>query len=68
MLPDPAPPQPHPLPLSQGTYLLLEKLRQAVYRRLLRKVHLVHGALDPGRPTQVPLPQFQAALAMQVGV
>lgn len=52
---------------TQGTYLLLEKLRYAVYRRLLRKVHAVHGELEPEKRTQIPLPQFQHALAMQVG-
>lgn len=51
----------------QGTYLLLEKLRYAVYRRLLRKVHAVHGELEPEKKAQIPLPQFQMALAMQVG-
>lgn len=50
----------------QGTYLLLEKLRYAVFRRLLRKVHAVHGALEPEKRAQIPLAQFQAALAMQV--
>lgn len=50
----------------QGTYLLLEKLRHAVYRRLLRKVHAVHAVLEPEKRTQVPLAQFQAALAIQV--
>ena len=52
--------------LLQGTYLLLEKLRYAVYRRLLRKVHAVHAELEPEKRTQIPLPQFQHALAMQV--
>lgn len=50
----------------QGTYLLLEKLRYAVYRRLLRVVHGVHAELEPEKRTQIPLPQFQTALALQV--
>lgn len=54
------------MPAPQGTYLLLEKLRYAVYRRLLRKVHAVHGELEPEKRAQIPLAQFQAALAMQV--
>ena len=64
--PNKPPPSPtHPSP--QGTYLLLEKLRYAPYRRLLRKVHAVHAELEPEKRTQIPLPQFQTALAMQVG-
>ncbi|KAL4450585.1 hypothetical protein ABPG77_000941 [Micractinium sp. CCAP 211/92] len=51
--------------IQEGTYLLLEKLRYAVFRRLLRKVHAVHGALEPEKRAQIPLAQFQAALAMQ---
>lgn len=50
----------------QGTYLLLEKLRYAAYRRLLRKVCGVHAEMEPHKRTQIPLPQFQAALAFQV--
>lgn len=50
----------------QGTYLLLEKLRYAVYRRLLRVVHGVHAQLEPEKRTQIPLLQFQTALALQV--
>jgi hypothetical protein len=52
--------------LQQGTYLLLEKLRYTVYRRLLRKVHAVRAVLEPERRTQLPLEQFQAAMAAQV--
>ncbi|PSC74505.1 PCI domain-containing 2 [Micractinium conductrix] len=51
--------------IQEGTYLLLEKLRYAVYRRLLRKVHAVHAQLEPEKRTQIPLLQFQMALAMQ---
>ncbi len=52
--------------MVQGTYLLLEKLRFAAYRRLLRKVCGVHAELEPQKQTQIPLPHFQAALAAQV--
>lgn len=38
-----------------------------MYRRLLRKVHAVHAQLEPEKRTQIPLLQFQMALAMQVG-
>lgn len=51
--------------IQEGTYLLLEKLRAAVYRRLLRKVWLVHGELEPAKLAQIPLAQFQTALALQ---
>ncbi|PRW20744.1 PCI domain-containing 2 [Chlorella sorokiniana] len=51
--------------IQEGTYLLLEKLRYAVYRRLLRVVHGVHAQLEPEKRTQIPLPQFQTALALQ---
>lgn len=52
--------------LQQGTYLLLEKIRYTVYRRLLRKVHAVRALMDPDRRNQLPLQQLQAALAIQV--
>ncbi|EFN51772.1 hypothetical protein CHLNCDRAFT_27542, partial [Chlorella variabilis] len=51
--------------IQEGTYLLLEKLRYAAYRRLLRKVCGVHAEMEPHKRTQIPLPQFQAALAFQ---
>lgn len=51
----------------QGTYLLLEKLRQAVYRRLLRRVYLINAEQQPAKAAQIPLPLFQQALAVQVG-
>ncbi|KAL4433578.1 hypothetical protein ABPG75_000019 [Micractinium tetrahymenae] len=51
--------------IQEGTYLLLEKLRYAVFRRLLRKVHAVHAKLEPEKRAQIPLAQFQAALATQ---
>ena len=61
-------PAARPNPPAQGTYLLLEKLRYAVYRRLLRKVHGVHGELEPDKRTQIPLAQLQHALVMQARV
>lgn len=48
--------------IQQGTYLLLEKLRHAVYRRLLRRVWLIHGAEEPAKAAQIPLLLFQHAL------
>lgn len=48
-----------------GTYLLLEKLRPAAARRLLKKVAAHHAASDPGRGAQLPLAKFAAALAWQ---
>ena len=56
--------------VSTGTYLLLEKLRLAVYRRLLKKVQRVHAlqaeARGEGqRASQVPLALFARALSWQ---
>ncbi|KDD74904.1 hypothetical protein H632_c998p0 [Helicosporidium sp. ATCC 50920] len=51
--------------IREGTYLLLEKLRLAVCRRLLRAVHAVHGRDEPAKAAQIPLAWFQAALAVQ---
>ena len=48
-----------------GTYLLLEKLRPAAARRLLKKVALLHARADPGKSAQLPLAKFAAALASQ---
>jgi hypothetical protein len=53
-------------PRTQGTYLLLEKLRQAVYRRLLRRVWLIHAEQEPAKAAQIPLAMLQRALAVQV--
>ena len=38
-----------------GTYLLLEKLKQSVYRRLFKRVTLIHRHQAPGKAAQVPL-------------
>lgn len=51
--------------IQEGTYLLLEKLRQAVYRRLLRRVYLINAEQQPAKAAQIPLPLFQQALAVQ---
>ncbi|GAB4813904.1 hypothetical protein N2152v2_000950 [Parachlorella kessleri] len=51
--------------IQEGTYLLLEKLRQAVYRRLLRRVWLIHREQQPAKASQVSLLLFQRALAAQ---
>lgn len=39
-----------------------------MYRRLLRVVHGVHAQLEPEKRSQIPLPQFQTALALQVSM
>ncbi|KAK9838509.1 hypothetical protein WJX81_003800 [Elliptochloris bilobata] len=51
--------------IHAGTYLLMEKLRQAVCRRLLKRVWLLHRESDPDKAHQLPLVKFQAALAAQ---
>jgi hypothetical protein len=48
--------------IRQGTYLILEKLRMSVYRTLFKKVHAIHGEMDPGKSNQVALAKFQRAL------
>ena len=47
---------------TQGTYLLLEKLRYAVYRRLLKRVWVYGREVNPDKLQQVPLARFQTAL------
>mmetsp|Transcript_29980 Transcript_29980/g.71414 ORF Transcript_29980/g.71414 Transcript_29980/m.71414 type:complete len:413 (-) Transcript_29980:49-1287(-) len=51
--------------IQAGTFLLLEKLKQSVYRRLLRKVAAVHKELEPAKWAQIPLALFQSALAWE---
>jgi hypothetical protein len=41
--------------IRAGTYLLMEKLRQAVCRRLLKRVWLLHREADPDKAHQLPL-------------
>jgi hypothetical protein len=48
--------------IRDGTFLLLEKLRGGVLRRLLRRVWALHAAADPPRASQIPLAWFQGAL------
>ena len=48
-----------------GTFLLIEKLRMAVYRRLLKKVQRIHAELKPERGAQLPLKYFVKALGWQ---
>ena len=58
----------HHLPtyIRAGTYLVLEKLRFAVMRRLLKRTLLLGSELRPGKPkTQLPLGLYQAALRWQ---
>ena len=51
--------------IKAGTYLLLDKLRFAVARRLIKRVALLHGAADPGKAAQLPLASISVALAWQ---
>ncbi|KAJ9505915.1 hypothetical protein QJQ45_002784 [Haematococcus lacustris] len=51
--------------VQAGTYLLLEKLQLAVYRRLFKKCALVHAAANPAKATQMPLALFHTALEAQ---
>ena len=48
--------------IKQGTYLILEKLRMSVYRTLFKKVHAIHGELEPAKANQLALSKFQIAL------
>ena len=38
-----------------GTFLLLEKLKQSVYRRLFKRVALLHARAEPAKAVQIPL-------------
>lgn len=51
--------------IASGTYLLLDKLRFSVARRLLKRVALVHAQADPAKASQLPLARLAAALAWQ---
>ena len=51
--------------IAEGTYLVLEKLRQTVYRGLFKKVAAVHGEVEPSKATQIPLLSFAKALELQ---
>jgi hypothetical protein len=39
----------------QGIYLLLERLKFPVYRRLFRRVQLLHAEANPAKAAQLPL-------------
>ena len=41
--------------IQAGTFLLLEKLRLLVLRRLLKRTQLAHAALEPGKGHLLPL-------------
>lgn len=49
--------------IMEGIYLLLERLKFPTYRRLLKRVQLLHAAADPARAAQLPLGLFQRALS-----
>jgi nuclear mRNA export protein PCID2/THP1 len=51
--------------IAAGTYLLLDKLRAAVARRLIKRVALLHAAAEPAKAAQLPLARVAAALAWQ---
>lgn len=44
-----------PVNLLQGIYLLLERLKFPVYRRLFRRVQLLHAEANPAKAAQLPL-------------
>ena len=72
-LKSPHPHSPHPQTnddreyVKAGTYLLLEKLRPAVARRLVRKVAALHAASagGPGAPGAHQLPLAKIATALE---
>ena len=39
----------------QGIYLLLERLKYASYRRLLKRIQLLHAESNPAKAFQLPL-------------
>lgn len=41
--------------LLQGIYLLLERLKFPAYRRLFRRVQLLHAEANPAKAAQLPL-------------
>ena len=48
--------------VKDGTLLLLEKLQASVYRRLLRRVYIVHAQMEPAKAAQIPLAMYEQAL------
>lgn len=41
--------------VAQGIYLLLERLKFPTYRRLLKRIQLLHAAANPAKAAQLPL-------------
>ena len=41
--------------VQQGTFLIVEKLLWACYRRLIKRVHAHHAQVQPDKPHQLPL-------------
>ena len=52
-----------PLFIRAGTFLLLEKLRNGVFRTLLKRIHNVQKLREPAKAFQLPIALFQQALA-----
>lgn len=49
--------------IRTGTYIILEKLKAAVYRSLIKKIHNIHKAQDSsGKSHQLPLAMLQQSL------
>jgi hypothetical protein len=55
-------PHTHPACLLQGIYLLLERLKFPVYRRLFRRVQLLHAEANPAKAAQLPLGAYTSRL------
>ncbi|KAK9812673.1 hypothetical protein WJX72_001644 [[Myrmecia] bisecta] len=52
--------------IQVGTYLLLEKLKMAVYRRLFKRTALLHReTAEPTKAFHIPIASFRAALTWQ---
>lgn len=51
--------------IMEGIYLLLERLKFPVYRRLFKRVQLLHAEENPAKAAQLPLGLFQKALRWQ---
>ncbi|CAK0783973.1 hypothetical protein CVIRNUC_007176 [Coccomyxa viridis] len=51
--------------IQAGTFLLVEKLKLFVHRRLFKRVALLHRVQDPAKADRLPLVKVQQALAWQ---
>ncbi|KAJ7515666.1 hypothetical protein O6H91_22G022400 [Diphasiastrum complanatum] len=49
--------------LRSGVYLVLEKLEQQVYRRLMKKIHIIQKLKDPARAHQIKMEVIVKALS-----